>query len=122
MPCIIFFLSPSRPQHAKAGDWRPVIQQFDPIGTVLFVASIICLLIALQWGGSKYPWSDGRVIALLTVFGVSSVAWVFSQWKMGDDATVPLRIARQRSVAFSTFYIFAASAAFVIPIYYLPIW
>lgn len=62
------------------------------------------------------------MIALLTVFGVSSVAWVFSQWKMGDDATVPLRIARQRSVAFSTFYIFAASAAFVIPIYYLPIW
>ncbi|OAA77138.1 Major facilitator superfamily domain, general substrate transporter [Akanthomyces lecanii RCEF 1005] len=104
------------------GGWAFVIQQFDPIGTVLFVASILCLLIALQWGGSKYPWSDGRVIALLTVFGISSIAWAFTQWKMGENATVPLRIARQRSVAFSTFYIFTASAAFVIPIYYLPIW
>ena len=101
---------------------RAVLSQFDPVGTVLFVASIICLLIALQWGGSQYPWSDGRIIALLTVFGVFLVAWVAAQWRGGDNATVPLRILRQRSVAFSTFYIFMGSASFVLLIYYLPIW
>lgn len=99
-----------------------VLSQFDPLGTLLFVASIICLLIALQWGGSQYPWSDGRIIALLAVFGILLVAWIIVQWQMGENATVPLRILRQRSVAFSTLYIFLGSASFVLAIYYLPIW
>lgn len=103
-------------------NFRAVLSQSDPLGTVLFVASIICLLMALQWGGSQYPWNDGRIIALLTVFGVLLIAWVVVQWREGDNATVPLHILRQRSVAFSTFYIFLGSASFVLLIYYLPIW
>lgn len=123
IPCVVFFLSSSQPQQTlKRDSWSSVVKQFDPIGTMFFIASIMCLLITLQWGGSKYAWSDGRVIALITVFGILIVAWGFTQWKMGENATVPLSIARQRTVAFATFYIFLGSAAFVIPIYYLPIW
>jgi hypothetical protein len=98
------------------------VSQFDPFGTVFFIASIICLLLALQWGGSTFSWSDGREIALLTLFGLLIISWTITQWKMGENATVPLRIARQRTVAFSTFYIFFGSASFVLNIYYLPIW
>lgn len=101
---------------------RDILGQFDPVGTVFFVASIICLLLALQWGGSQYHWSDGRIIALLTTFGVLLIAWVIVEWRCGDNATVPLRILQQRSVAFSTIYIFLGSASFVLLIYYLPIW
>ncbi|KAF9887398.1 hypothetical protein FE257_010253 [Aspergillus nanangensis] len=122
IPLLILFLpsqkSTSQPQQKL---WTTLVQ-FDPIGTVLFIASIICLLIALQWGGSQYPWSDGRIIALLTVFGILFIAWAIVQWREGDNATVPLRILRQRSVAFSTFYIFLGSSSFVLLIYYLPIW
>ncbi|KAJ5097754.1 MFS transporter [Penicillium angulare] len=122
IPLIILFL-PSQGQRSQLqnGFWD-TIGQFDPIGTILFVGSIICLLIALQWGGSEYPWSDARMIALLTVFGVLIIAWGVAQWRMGDDATVPFRILRQRSVAFATFYIFFGSASFILLIYYLPIW
>lgn len=100
-------------------DW---VNQFDPIGTILLVAGTICLLIALQWGGSQYPWSDSRQIVLLTVFGVVIIAWVAVEWRVGDNATIPFRVLRQRTVAFSTFYIFFASASFILLIYYLPIW
>lgn len=106
----------------KREGWASQLGQFDPVGTVLFIAGIICLLIALQWGGSQYPWSDGREIALLTVFGTLIIVWAISQWMGGDNATVPLRILRQRTVACSTFYIFFGSASFVLLIYYLPIW
>lgn len=92
------------------------------MGTILFISAIICLLIALQWGGSQYPWSDGRQIALLTVFGILIIAWVISQWMGGETATVPLRIFGERTVACSTFYIFLSSGSFVLMIYYLPIW
>ncbi|CAG8038715.1 unnamed protein product [Penicillium salamii] len=122
IPVIILFLSSQPPEkQLKRNAWS-VINQFDPLGTILLVASIICLLIALQWGGSQYPWSDGREIALLTVFGVLFFAWAVVQWRVGDNATIPLRILRQRTVAFSTFYIFCGSASFILLIYYLPIW
>ncbi|KAK2592137.1 hypothetical protein QQS21_010175 [Conoideocrella luteorostrata] len=122
IPFIVLFLSTPRQHNPKRSSWMGMAQQFDPIGTVLFIAAIVCLLIALQWGGSKYEFRSGREIALLTVFGVLMVAWGFTQWKMGENATVPLRIARQPTVAFATFYILLGSAAFVLPIYYLPIW
>lgn len=122
IPVIILFLSSQPPEkQLKRNAWS-VINQFDPLGTILLVASIICLLIALQWGGSQYSWSDGREIALLTVFGVLFFAWAVVQWRIGDNATIPLRILRQRTVAFSTFYIFCGSASFILLIYYLPIW
>ncbi|PLB54777.1 MFS transporter [Aspergillus steynii IBT 23096] len=122
IPLIIFFLPSQDPRSQPLQTFRATLRQFDPIGTLLFVASVICLLIALQWGGSQYPWSDGRIIALLTVFGILLIVWVGVQWQGGDNATVPLRILRQRSVAFSTLYIFLGSASFVLLIYYLPIW
>lgn len=118
---VLFLHSPAGQNRLNSG-WVSVLQQFDPIGTVLFIASVVCLLIALQWGGSQYPWSDGREIALLTVFGVLAVAWLISQWMGGENATVPVRIIRQRTVACSTAYIFLASGSFVLLIYYLPIW
>ena len=55
----IFFKSPPRKNEESIG-FRRRLPQFDPIGTVLFIPCIVCLLLALQWGGSKYPWSNGE--------------------------------------------------------------
>ncbi|KAJ6036332.1 MFS transporter [Penicillium herquei] len=122
IPIIILFLPSQRPRTQPQETLWATLSQFDPFGTIIFVASIICLLLALQWGGSQYTWSDGRIIALLTVFGILLVAWVIIQWWGGNNSTVPLHILGQRSVAFSTLYIFLGSASFVLLIYYLPIW
>lgn len=54
-----FFTSPPRKSEESIGFWERS-KQFDPIGTVLFIPCIVCLLLALQWGGSKYQWSDGK--------------------------------------------------------------
>lgn len=83
---------------------------------------IVCLLLALQWGGSKYPWSNGRIIALFVVFGVLLIAFSAIQvWKK-DHATVPPRLLKQRTVAGACWYILTMGAAFFIFVYYIPIW
>lgn len=92
------------------------------MGTLVFLPSIVCLLLGLQWGGTRYPWSSGRVIALLTLAALFAAAFVAIQiWKQ-DKATVPPRIIRQRSIAFGAWYSFVLGGAYFILIYYLPIW
>jgi len=82
---LIFFKAPARDAQPSTG-LRQRIMQFDPVGIVLSVPSVICLLLALQWGGTKYPWNSGRVITLLVVFAVSIVAFAAVQWGLGDNA------------------------------------
>ncbi|KAF7297069.1 DHA14-like major facilitator [Mycena indigotica] len=95
---------------------------FDPLGTVLFIPAIVCILLALQWGGSKYAWGSGTIIALLVVFGVLICAFIAIQiWKQ-ESATIPPRIAKQRSIWSGAIYIFCIGGAFFILNFYLPLW
>ena len=121
---IIFFYHPTPAARAQALDvgWRAKLEQFDLFGTPIFLAMIVCLLLALQWGGSTYPWSDGRIIALLVVFGVLMVIFIAIQFWKKDFATVPPRILSQRSIASGSWFAFCLGASFFVFVYYLPIW
>lgn len=98
------------------------IARLDIYGTVVFVPCMVCLLLALQWGGQQYPWSDGRIIALLTLFSVLLVVFIGIQFWQQESATVPPRIAKNRTVAAGAFYSFTLGSAFMINVYYLSIW
>jgi hypothetical protein len=84
--------------------------------------AIICLLLALQWGGTTYEWSNGRIIALFVVFGVLISIFIFVQFKQGDNGTVPPRIIKMRSVWTAAWFSFGTGAAFLLSVYFLPIW
>lgn len=97
-------------------------KQFDPYGTAALVPAVICLLLALQWGGSKYEWSSGRIIALLVLFGIFAIAFIAIQFWKQENATVPPRIASERSVGSAAFFSFCIGGSFFVMIYYLPLW
>ncbi|OAA60533.1 major facilitator superfamily transporter [Niveomyces insectorum RCEF 264] len=111
----------NNPSIRPAGLW-PRIAKFDPFGTVFFLASIICLLLALKLGGTTYAFSDGRVVALFVVFGVLLLAFLALQFWGGANATVPPRVLRQRSIIFGAFYMFCVGSHFFVLVYFLPIW
>ncbi|KAI1614547.1 DNA repair protein RAD50 [Exophiala viscosa] len=116
-----FFQSPNRAAETKMS-WKTRAYQLDLGGTGLFIVDIVCCLLALQWGGSTYPWSDWRIILCLTLFGVLTVLFIILQFYMGDFATVPVRIIRQRNVAASAWFVFTLGGAFFLLVYWLPIW
>lgn len=94
----------------------------DPIGTIIFIGSIVSLLLALQLGGQAYAWNSGRVIALLVLFGVIFIAWVSWQIYLGPMATIPKSVISQRSVAFASWYAFAQGGVNFGILYYAPLW
>lgn len=121
---VILFLVqiPAEGKITKTHSLDDFISRFDLIGTLIFIPTIICLLLALQWGGVKYAWGSWRIILLLTLFCVLLVAWVASQHLQGDKATVPLSMMRQRSLAGGVLFVFCYFAAFFLTTYYVPIW
>ena len=97
-------------------------QQLDPLGTLCFLPSIICLLLALQWGGSTYTWNSARIIVLFILFAVLLAAFIIIQFYKRDTATVRPSIAANRSVALGMLFSFCTGGAMITVIYFLPLW
>lgn len=116
-----FFPDPNRERPAEQ-TWAKTIMKFDPYGTAVFMPAIVCLLLALQWGGTTYAWDSWRIIFLFVLFGILIIAFIFIQFKMQDNGTVPPRIIKKRSVWASAIFSFSLGAAFMGSVYYLPIW
>ncbi|KAL5335217.1 major facilitator superfamily domain-containing protein [Aspergillus crustosus] len=118
---IFFILKFPENKDAKGTPILGRIKQLDFIGASLLIPAIICLLLALQWGGNKYSWSNSRIIGLFIGFGLLTILFIASQLKLGDRATLPPRIMKQRAVIASTSYMLFFGGAFFAQIYYLPI-
>ena len=117
----IFFRTPkaARPQVAPL---KEKFLQMDLPGTFTLMAAIVCYLLAMQWGGSTKPWSDGSVIACLVLFGLLFFAFLAIEYYSGDRALLQPRLLKQRTIAAMSAYIFAVSGCFFILLYYLPIY
>jgi len=120
---LVFMLHLPSPMKTTNGPtvWQHV-RRFDPLGFLTFVPATICLLMALEWGGTQYSWSDWRLILLLTLFGVLLVCAISIQVRMQEAATVPPRIIKQRSIACGGFFAIATGGAVTVIAYYLPLW
>ncbi|KAJ7754192.1 MFS transporter [Mycena maculata] len=119
---VLFFRAPGARREAEPMNLITHIQKFDPWGTAIFIPAIVCLLLALQWGGSKYPWGSDRIVALLVLFGALTSVFIGIQiWKQ-EDATVPPRTIKQRSIMACAWFALCLGASFYVLIYFLPIY
>lgn len=94
----------------------------DPLGIITFLPAIVCLLLALQWGGTTYPWSNGRIIALFVLAGVLLITFLVIQIQRQENAMVPPRVIKMRPMAFSSLFMVLFAGAYFTIVYYLPIW
>lgn len=102
--------------------FRQKLARLDFIGTSLFIPSVVCLLLALQWGGTTYAWKDARIIALFIIFGISMIGFVAVQINRQDNAIVPPRIVCQRSMTSGILYTLTIGGSMMIFLYYMQIW
>ena len=120
--CLAFFLHlPKRQYESSPTIWHHLIR-LDPLGTLFFLPGIVCLILALEWGGSTYPWNSWRMILLLVLFGVLFLAFAAVQVLMPNTATVPVRIITQRSILASAIFMFCVAGAMMMVVFFTPLW
>jgi hypothetical protein len=95
------------------------IRGLDIPGLLIFFPAIFCLLLALQWGGAKYPWGNVRIIVLFIVFGLAMASWIAIEHYKKEQASVPPRIIRNRNVWSSAWYMACIVGSFIVILYYV---
>ena len=123
---LLFIQIPSRHVKFEGAEGHSKILTFlkkmDVIGFNLFAPFAIQILLALQWGGTKYAWGDSRIIGLFG--GAVGTLFAFLAWEyhIGDVAMVPLSLVRRRVVWCSCLVMGFTFGSMLIVNYYLPIY
>ncbi len=95
------------------------LAQLDLLGTALFVPSLTSLMLGLQFGGNKYGWGNGRIIAMFCIFAVLLFSFIWLQYRKQDRTTLPPRIISQRNIVFGFIFSCCNNAASSIVEYYV---
>ena len=85
-----FFKNPAR-KHSNL-TLKEKLQEMDLPGAFVLICAIVCVLLALQWGGTTYPWHDSKVWGCLLGFGLLISLFIYLQFR-GGDRSVPLHLA-----------------------------
>lgn len=101
---IIFLCLPSNSLSVTKLGWKEQLKHYDLPGTVVLISSIICLILALQWGGPTYPWGNGQIIALFVIAGVLFTVFIGIQMWQRVQATLPMRLLKNRNIWGAVWY------------------
>lgn len=74
---LLLFYHPKRHSDYPRLPVKQFLWTLDPIGSVLFASSTTLILLALDWTGGSYAWSDAHVIAPLVIGFVLLIFFAF---------------------------------------------
>ncbi|KAI6781011.1 uncharacterized protein J7T54_003153 [Emericellopsis cladophorae] len=122
---IVFFALQANRNTTSAANQKPIVRrilELDLPGTAIFIPAIVCLLLALQWGGAEYAWNSATTIGLFCGFGAMIAIFIGIQLWQGDRGTLPPRLFANRDVLCAMLYAMFFGAGFFPLIYYLSLY
>lgn len=95
--------------------------QLDMIGAALMVGAALALMLALAWGGIRYPWSSLRIITLVAS---SAALWVLFTLRLltAREPLIPLAILHGRVTSTITVAAFFSIGAIIGVTIYMPLY
>ncbi|KAJ4293809.1 hypothetical protein N0V88_005320 [Collariella sp. IMI 366227] len=109
----------------KKEEGKTVVQRIlslDLLGTFFMVPSVVCLLLALQWGGTEHAWKSSVIIGLFVGFVLMMGIFIGIQIWKGDKGTLPPRLFKNRDVVCAMLFAFFFGASFFPLVYYLSLY
>lgn len=80
------------------------------------------LLIAVQWGGEKFPWKSATIIGLLVGAAATLFLFILWQWHEKDEASIPFSVMGNRSVYSASVLVFMGLGGTAMMAFYIPMW
>ena len=95
--------------------------RIDYLGAAILVAATTSLLLALSWGGNRYPWSSPLVLGML---GGSGAVWIvfLARLRTAREPLIPLAVLGDQVVATATLAACFAMGTFIGLTIYVPIY
>jgi EmrB/QacA subfamily drug resistance transporter len=92
----------------------------DYLGAVLIVAACVPLLLALTFGGQKYPWDSAAVLGLLGMFVICTILFVIVE-KRVKDPIIHMELFSNKVFTWANIAGFFSSMSFLSVVAFLPL-
>src|ERR1700712_4678811 len=89
---ILFFFQTPKASKVEAASMKDRILNMDLPGTFILMASFVCLILALQWGGVAKAWGSADVIGTLIGFALILIIFIAFEIWQGERALVVPRL------------------------------
>ncbi|KAL3470379.1 major facilitator superfamily domain-containing protein [Aspergillus californicus] len=94
---LLFCYHPSKRPNPEGLSVLARLKKFDWVGILLAAASLALLLVALQMGGTQYPWRSAMIISLLTIGSVVLVVLCVWEAKVTSNPLIPRELFQHRN-------------------------
>ena len=122
-PAMILFIPKHQPR--PNASFLGKLREMDWLGILLIAALYATYVLALTFGGQQWAWSDGRFIAMITIFGVLLLTFILTQYftifTTKDRRIFPGQFLRRRSLMLQFFCMSSASTTLFVGAYYIPL-
>ncbi|KAF5674782.1 major facilitator superfamily transporter [Fusarium circinatum] len=123
-PIYVLLLPDFKPQAGVPLTSR--LAQIDYLGTALSIGSVLCLIMAMNFGGVLWSWDAGRSIGLFVTAGVLLILFVLQQiFQVGttfENRLFPMHFWKSRTMICLFFTMMLATFGSFIGIFYLPLY
>ncbi|KAJ3167748.1 hypothetical protein HK101_011743 [Irineochytrium annulatum] len=103
-------------------NYMEAVYKIDWIGTFLLIATVICLLIPIQGGGSLYAWNSPIVISLFILGALFFVAFIYVEGWVAREPVIPFALFKNRYVLGTFASALFVGMAFFVLVFYAPLW
>jgi EmrB/QacA subfamily drug resistance transporter len=95
--------------------------KLDVLGAVLMVGATVAVMLALTWGGMRYPWDSVEILGL---FALSAVFWVLFAIRLlsAAEPLIPLAVMSNPVVGTGTAAAFCVMGTFIGLSIYVPVY
>jgi EmrB/QacA subfamily drug resistance transporter len=95
-------------------------QRIDWQGAVTLVGSVLCLMFALELGGTTFAWNSAPILGLFAAFVVLLAVFLYTEAR-AEEPILSFAMFRQRLYAASNLVGMFSGAAFIVAAVYIPI-
>jgi EmrB/QacA subfamily drug resistance transporter len=95
-------------------------RRIDYLGATCLVPAVVCLLLAVTWGGNEYAWGSGVILGLFGAAAALTAAFLVVETR-ADEPILPLRMFKQGTFALAAVIALIFGVGMFSGIVYIPL-